>query len=559
MVYSWTYSDCTGNEHTWSHNVTVYDNIAPEIIVPVASLIMDCFDAAAVDTWAAAATATDNCDANVSVTHSYTIPAAGCDQVITVTFSATDVCGNTGTATATFTVDDQTAPSITCPSDQIRDLSPNATHYTVNGTEFDYESATDNCGTVIVTNNLNGTNSLDNYVFEIGETQVTWTAIDECGNESRCTFNVFIYSTSFRITKTAVEDSFDQVGDIIHYTISVDNTGNVSVSTIAVTDPGADPGSIVYVSGDTDGDLILDHNENWTFSATHTITQTDIDAGHYENTVVVTGTPASGTLDPAGDSEDVPAVQLPAISTDKTLVSYSDNDGSGSISVNDVLTYSVIVTNTGNTTLHNVTITDPLLSPISTSCVSLIPGATCILTGTYTVTQANVDAGEIVNTGTGDSDETDPTEDTEIVTINRVPAITVDKSVDLSTISAPGTLTYTIVVVNTGNTSLTNVVLTDAFAGGATLTSGDDGDGVLEVGETWTYTADYTVTQADIDAGADLVNVAVVDTDQTEPVNDDATTSITRTSSLTITKSVDLSTISAPGTLTYTISSCQYR
>ena len=69
--------------------------------------------------------------------------------------------------------------------------------------------------------------------------------------------------------------------------------------------------------------------------------------------------------------------------------------------------------------------------------------------------------------------------------------------------------------MNTGNTSLTNVVLTDAFAGGATLTSGDDGDGVLEVGETWTYTADYTVTQADINAGADLVNVAIMDTDQT--------------------------------------------
>ena len=94
----------------------------------------------------------------------------------------------------------------------------------------------------------------------------------------------------------------------------------------------------------------------------------------------------------------------------------------------------------------------------------------------------------------------------------------------LSTISAPGTLTYTIVVVNTGNTSLTNVVLTDALAGGATLTSGDDGDGVLEVGETWTYTADYTVTQADIDAGADIVNVAIVNTDQTDAEQDDATT-----------------------------------
>ena len=35
---------------------------------------------------------------------------------------------------------------------------------------------------------------------------------------------------------------------------------------------------------------------------------------------------------------------------------------------------------------------------------------------------------------------------------------------------------------------------------GATYVSGDDGrDGILGVSETWTYTADYAVTQAEID------------------------------------------------------------
>jgi len=98
-------------------------------------------------------------------------------------------------------------------------------------------------------------------------------------------------------------------------------------------------------------------------------------------------------------------------------------------------------------------------------------------------------------------------------------------------------------------------VITDAFATtGPTLTAGDiNNPGVLDVGETWTYTATYTVTQNDINAGTDLVNIAVVDTDQTEPAQDDATTQVTRTSTFTITKDVDLATISAPGTLNYTI------
>jgi uncharacterized repeat protein (TIGR01451 family) len=75
---------------------------------------------------------------------------------------------------------------------------------------------------------------------------------------------------------------------------------------------------------------------------------------------------------------------------------------------------------------------------------------------------------------------------------------------------------YTITVDNTGNVDLTGVVLDDAFAGGATLVSGDVGnDGILGVNETWTYSADYVVTQADLNAGRNLVNVAGVDTDQT--------------------------------------------
>ena len=49
--------------------------------------------------------------------------------------------------------------------------------------------------------------------------------------------------------------------------------------------------------------------------------------------------------------------------------------------------------------------------------------------------------------------------------------------------------------------------------------------GCSTTGETWTYTAIYTVTQADINAGTDLVNVATVDTDQTADAGEDDATS----------------------------------
>ena len=61
---------------------------------------------------------------------------------------------------------------------------------------------------------------------------------------------------------------------------------------------------------------------------------------------------------------------------------------------------------------------------------------------------------------------------------------------------------YTITVANTGNVDLTGVVVDDVFAGGATLVSGDtNNNSILETTETWVYSADYMVTQADLNAG----------------------------------------------------------
>ncbi|MCL4201928.1 MAG: hypothetical protein KJ000_05495, partial [Pirellulaceae bacterium] len=69
---------------------------------------------------------------------------------------------------------------------------------------------------------------------------------------------------------------------------------------------------------------------------------------------------------------------------------------------------------------------------------------------------------------------------------------------------AEETITYTFEVTNTGNVTLTNLSLSDSLLaeGDLEYVSGDsDEDGDLDVGETWVFTASYTLTQADIDAG----------------------------------------------------------
>ncbi|MCW5521238.1 hypothetical protein J1N09_15455, partial [Aureitalea sp. L0-47] len=67
-------------------------------------------------------------------------------------------------------------------------------------------------------------------------------------------------------------------------------------------------------------------------------------------------------------------------------------------------------------------------------------------------------------------------------------------------------------VTNAGNVSISNVVVTDPLLGGVVPgpdSGDDDGDGELDVTETWIYTGSYAITQDDIDAGS-VTNTATV-------------------------------------------------
>ena len=94
----------------------------------------------------------------------------------------------------------------------------------------------------------------------------------------------------------------------------------------------------------------------------------------------------------------------PALDIVKTLTNNADGDGSGSVSIGDVLTYSIVATNTGNITQNNVDVTDNLITPNSNTCATVAVGATCTLTGDYVVTMADA-GGDIVNVASAESDD----------------------------------------------------------------------------------------------------------------------------------------------------------
>jgi gliding motility-associated-like protein/uncharacterized repeat protein (TIGR01451 family) len=323
---------------------------------------------------------------------------------------------------------------------------------------------------------------------------------------------------------------------LLTYTITVTNTGNVSLTNVVLTDDLA--GTATRISGDTDNDNVLDVGETWIYTATYNATQADIDAGtDLINTASVTVTQITG---PVTDEAVTTITATPAITIEKVV-------DIANISAPATLTYTITVTNAGNVSLTNVVLTDDLAGTATRTSGDtdndnvLDVGETWIYTATYNATQADIDAGTpLINTATVDTDQTTTQQDDATTTITQISTLTITKSVDLAIIAEPTTLTYLIVVANTGNVSLTGVVLTDAIVGGPALSTSLSGDSnnnnILDVGETWSYSATYDVTQSDIDAGTTLVNRAVIDTYQTDPAQAEASTTISQTAGWSMTK-----------------------
>jgi uncharacterized repeat protein (TIGR01451 family) len=65
---------------------------------------------------------------------------------------------------------------------------------------------------------------------------------------------------------------------VIQYTITVANTGNVTLTGLKVTDQVESNAAITaaFVSGDIDNDGNLDVGEVWKFAASYTLTQADL-------------------------------------------------------------------------------------------------------------------------------------------------------------------------------------------------------------------------------------------------------------------------------------------
>ena len=238
---------------------------------------------------------------------------------------------------------------------------------------------------------------------------------------------------SYTLTKKSSESNHEngmfKAGETIHYTLIVTNTGNQTLENVEITDTLNAAGTISNIQGadsKQDGKVTILTISSLALKAEATITYDyvvqEADKGNTISNAAV-GTPANPE-DPdgekPGDNTDNP-VENPKLEVRKDIVSITAADGTqkdkaGKADLNDIITYSVTVTNTGNMKLTNVKITDSLegiqlAEGQSFDLGILEAGEAKTVTYTYQVKESDL-GKSILNTATATGDVPEDPADT---------------------------------------------------------------------------------------------------------------------------------------------------
>ncbi|HLO92001.1 MAG TPA: HYR domain-containing protein, partial [Lentimicrobium sp.] len=193
-VVWWTVVDMAGNTDNCFMNVTVIDDQDP---------IIECPENITVNTDAGVCGAyvtvpepevSDNCGINSVVnTFNGTGNATGDYPVgvTTITWTVTDMSGNTATCTMTVTVNDNEAPTIICPQDIEVNNDPGVCGANI---EIPQPEIADNCEVNSLSNDFNNTPNASGF-YPVGTTTVVWTVTDIHGNTATCTMTVMVNDT----------------------------------------------------------------------------------------------------------------------------------------------------------------------------------------------------------------------------------------------------------------------------------------------------------------------------------------------------------------------------
>ena len=198
------------------------------------------------------------------------------------------------------------------------------------------------------------------------------------------------YLATLRLEKVAQPTSAT-VGDNITYSYTITNNGPVVLSNLALMDDNL--GTI-----DLRGQTSLNPGASIIVTANYTVVEADL-PGPLVNTATVSGT------DPAGNSITASATATVELTGNATLqvAKSADRD---SAAPGQTINYSYTVTNDGNVTINELSLSDDKLGALTLSANTLAPGESATASASYAVTLADL-PGPIVNTATVEGTSSD--------------------------------------------------------------------------------------------------------------------------------------------------------
>ena len=350
-----------------------------------------------------------------------------------------------------------------------------------------------------------------------------------------------------------IDPTLPDGGDIIVYTYTVENTGNVTITDIIINDVGPTfngmPGTGTMSAPITCTPMDLAPGESATCTATYTLSQADVNevAGDppfpIMNTATAQGDGPNGPVISPEDSQESEIIGSPMLEIEKSASAPTTPILAGV----STIAYSYEVCNTGNVTLDNISIIDdgPSFNGVvgtgtpanvaganalgmNATCgvTSLDPGDCTTCMASYTMSQDDINNGAGIpggvmnsasSTGDGPNGPVDSPEDDAETMFEGDPMLTIEKSVVTplpSPMVAGSTITYMYVVENTGNVTLDNISVNDP---GPTFNGANGTNSLsaiiclqatLDPQESTTCQATYVLSQTDIDNAAGLMGAA---------------------------------------------------
>ncbi|MBN2737585.1 MAG: HYR domain-containing protein [Spirochaetales bacterium] len=283
--------------------ITVVDTTAPELVIP-ADITAEAEDLETVVD-IGMATATDIFDYVIT----NDAPSSFILGSTNITWTATDVNGNSISLIQVVTIIDTTAPVLTVPADIVKEAEAFKT-----AVSLGEASATDIYGVTILNDAP--------LSFLLGITEVTWTATDDNGNVSRAIQIIEITDTTPPVLTTPSDVNMEATGEFTPIELpsatAIDLVdGNVAVTSNALSNYPIGTTNVTFTASDLSGNSVtaitkvtvydqiapeiiitgVINNQDYTETATPVITITDMQSGIANQTVTLDGASYSSGIE----------------------------------------------------------------------------------------------------------------------------------------------------------------------------------------------------------------------------------------------------------------------